>query len=265
MTLRILALTALQLFVCLVLGTARSVDAQQVRYYIHGYGSRHAIIVLNGSQVRTLNVNPNADGLGARISGVGVTFAASGKQSYPGVISSSRVVQRGAFTDLVLNFDKMASLNVTGSSDELKVFVKVQEQKSDIVATATPGAAQPTEAISNQKSYAPIRFLSVPSDAVAEKPKSQSLLLNFPEARALIGNTAISTQLRWYAYLLDIAWAWLSQQPLTYANPVSPIAKDSKNVNEEIQLDQLVEDLTKELVEVRAELSRKENALRTCK
>ena len=254
---RCLALVAVGLFLT---GIPQSSQAVEIKYALFSYGSQHAILMLNGD-VRGLAVHPSSDGLSARISGVGVTFAAPASAVATDVVTAIRPVRRGAFTDLVLTFASPATVTASPTKAGLKIFVRVEKNRppsTDPSLTPSPDANGELVSASNPSMPAMITFGTTEGSPSA----SDRITVVFPESAGLVSASSLSGGLRWGAYAVDILWSWAIGQPLQYADPLAPTCRQSSPATENTEVEQLVGALTKELAEVRIQLADRESALR---
>jgi hypothetical protein len=108
----------------------------------------------------------------------------------------------------------------------------------------------------------PIRLLqSLPSEAGKGSGATSGLTIVFPSSEDIRSPFTAASELRQTAYVLDLLWAWAFNSPLTRASERN--ARSGPNDKKTEELDTLVQDLTKELVEVRKELMAKEEEVRS--
>ncbi len=233
--------------------------AANITYKIQSYGNKHAVINLSGPGSGTLSVTPTNDGQQVRISGVEVGYVSDGNQNFSGIVTNAQQVRRGAYTDLVLSFRGKTSISATPGAGNLKLFVRLIAPK----ATPDPNPSPGIDSSTTPKPFTmPIRLLpTLPAPSNKDANLAGGLTIVFPGADQIRSPFSTATELRGVAYVLDLLWAWVfnsgSSDPQK-ADPEPP----SKGLRSE-ELDSLVQDLTKELVEVRKELMAKEEEIRS--
>lgn len=237
---------------------AHFVLAEDVGYLVQGYGSRHAVVILNGLKANTVTTNLGKDGQTVRISGVNVSFVEQSTRSIPALISNVQQVRRGAFTDLIFNLSSECSLTATPGSSDMKIFIKSK-------ATGKTKPKLPGTTLVNSKGLKPreillpIKFLIDGEVPVKEKNLKTLPFINvvLPDSSGIRGLTSLAQELRASAYAIDILWAWVVGQEFDVYTDAPAAAQRDKEVEE---LETLVRDLTQELVELRKDLlSQSEN------
>ena len=231
--------------------------AEEIVYSIQIYGSRHAIVSFTGPGSENLSITPSNNGDQIRISGVNVQFSTRENVSAKGIISSTRQVQRGAFTDLVLGFSIPISVSATPATGSLKLVVK---GKQIARPTNRPGES-PTPSPTSAKTELPIRLLSTYS---AEAPSESGLTLVFPDTGKISPKTSVAQVLMGISYGVEILWAFVTHQPLALGAGnlnSAPSKIDPPPTKNDEELDKLVSDLTQELVELRTQLRNKDKEI----
>lgn len=233
--------------------------AANITYKIQSYGNKHAVINLSGPGSGTLSVTPTNDGQQVRISGVEVGYVSDGNQNFSGIVTDAQQVRRGAYTDLVLSFRGKTSISATPGAGNLKLFVRL------IAPIATPDP-QPSASIASSTTpkppTMPIRLLStLPIQSDKDAKPAGGLTIVFPGAEQIRSPFSASKELRGAAYVLDLLWAWVFNSGASDYDTTAPVTP-SKDLRSG-ELDSLVQDLTKELVEVRKELMAKEEEIRS--
>ncbi|MCB0309789.1 MAG: hypothetical protein KDD42_01060 [Bdellovibrionales bacterium] len=232
--------------------------ATELRYSVTGYGTRHVVVVLKGNIPNSLTTSMSSDGLSARVSGVNVAYLPENDRKFPALVSTIQQLRRGATTDLIINLTRPAELSATPGSSALKLYLRTKEDTSHRNKShkAKESNNAPAQKLNSPLKVISHRTYSSERDS-KERPKDYQTTIVFPESTGLQSATGLSQVLRDTAYGLDLVWALLSGMELQYAEGASPASLCSDQSGEIDELNSLVQDLTKELVEVRQELALK--------
>ncbi len=228
---------------------------QDLTYDVFGYGSKHVIVQISGTIPLGMTSSMSADGLSARISGVGVNFSPkNSNKARPSLVSSIQQVKRGQTADLIINLVAPGELSVTPGTSDLRIFIKLRKD-----ALLPESKMSGTPLSTSAPHVWPLRILS------ADKlTKQDGLTLVFPEYTGLMPTSGLSAELRSLAYGLDILWGTLSGKALEYEKGASPQAQTPTDTHES-EMDSLIQDLTKELVELRAQIEGQNQEIATLK
>lgn len=219
--------------------------AQRISYDVIGYGSRHVVVVLSGTVPVGVTTSMSADGKSARVSAAGVEFVpANSGRAMPALVSSAQQVKRGSAVDLVINLNQPAELDVTAGGTGLKLLLKVKNSGDDSTSnrsSANQQGARPQKTL-------PIRF-TLHADPEA-KNAFTGLTVVLPKLDSLGPGTIFARELRRTAYALDLVWAALNGVK-NIATPISGQKGEAESAVQVAELEKLVQDLTRELVELR--------------
>lgn len=236
---------------------ASPLAAQQLSYEVLGFGSQRVLVTIQGDIPLGMTSNMSADGLSARISGVGIQFQAKDpNKALPLAVSSVQQVKRGSTTDLVINLSNAAELTVSPGVSELKLFLKAKKGVKPVDnSSGTPGA---TENSHLKRVKSPIRFLSSHQisgfgNATLVEP---GFTIVFPDVAGVKPTSSLSSILHLMGYTWDLVWSALSQNELQLIKRDDGGNTTASDTEENKRLSTLVDELTKELVTVRQELER---------
>ncbi len=234
-----------------------STYASEIKYQLRGYGGSHVVIILNGSQSEKLIVNPSTDGTSVRISGVDTTFIQNDSSAPPSLISSLRQVRRGSLTDLVLNLSSPSLVSATPSLNSLKVYIKSKGKSVEPAPEATSLSTNESSPVSENKILPtkiifPIKiFFDKGTDSQQLSP---TLALVFPSSARLQSKVSLVSELRSAAFVIETIWAWANGEDYPQPNTTDSSHEDAKESKNK-ELESLVQDLTKEIVQLRELLS----------
>lgn len=226
--------------------------AGTITYDINSYGGKHAIVILSGEIGANVTANLSSDGLSIRVTASGVGFEPGPKGVAGTLISEVQQVRRGASSDLVLNLSRASELSVTPSVNNIKLFIKARKQSAESSApssTATGANTRKTKPI-------PIQFIAT-RDLSSLSPNSPQLIaIALPENAQGLGLSSLSEELRLIAYAIDVSWSWLSGLPISKTNGGAQDCAAPQQPRQEVaELEDLVKDLTQELIELRKQKS----------
>lgn len=256
-------------FIFILLSTTFCIAANgQINYTVKGYGGKHAIIVLSGPQIETLTVSPSMDKKSVRVSGVNIGFTAVGSPKNPDIISSVRFVKRGPNSDLIFNFNSEATVKANPTSSNLQIFIRTTGIMVPQAETEQSTSVDPKNQVNNDKSpwkpvSVPIKFITNPD--IKEISEKSPIAIVFPGLLEIPSRLQVTRDLKLIAYSLDLVWSWIGGQELAKL----PLPEASGSINYEPQanyeLETLVEELTKELVELRESLEKKDAEIKSLK
>lgn len=235
--------------------------ADSISYQLTGFGSRQVLVSLAGAQKSTVTASMSSDGLSLRISGVSVSFLAGKSQVTPALVSSVQSVQRGAYTDLVINLSSPAELTISPGTSDLKLFLTFKSGiKPTIAAVARPTESTPAQ--TTRKSSLPLRILT--SDANPPEPHKvePGVTILLPQAISEIPESDVSAELRHIAYALDLLWVWASGQSLPTTTSEAAGAAPTGDTK---KLERLIDDLSHELISLHKELADRDSEIRRLK
>ena len=237
--------------------------AEDLRYEVLGYGSRHVLVMITGGTGSRLATSMSADGLSARVSGVGVQFIPAEKdRPLPGLVASIQQVKRGLTVDLIVNLSAPVEMNVLpAGSGGVRLFLKRRDSAGQAAAEAAAGSAGGAKSRSSAQGF-PLRLKLVDGEGVEA---NAGLTISFPPLEGLKPKTGLSEELYLLAYTFDIIWAALTSTELEYFSQ-SGSRKTTVAADEEHQrLEALVQDMTGELVELREALALRDEQIKTAK
>ncbi|MBX7143565.1 MAG: hypothetical protein K1X79_03865 [Oligoflexia bacterium] len=229
--------------------------AGTISYDISSYGGRHAIVILSGDVGANVTANLSADGLSIRVTASGAAFEPGPKGVAGALVSEVKQVRRGASSDLVLNLASASDLSVTPSVSNIKLFIKARKDNSGASTPRNGEAVGQTGNAPKKLKPIPLQFIATRDLTALSANSPQLIAVALPEREHIGSNNSLAVHLRDIAYAIDVAWAWISGAQLTYAAASSESCTPQQTPQEVSELENLVRDLTQELIELRRQKS----------